>query len=43
MKLSIGSLSRYTGQQVTIRYTGTQTLRNHVTSFYVDDNALNVS
>jgi subtilase family serine protease len=37
------SLVPYIGQQITVKYTGTQTLRNHVTSFYEDDNALNVS
>jgi hypothetical protein len=37
------SLAPYIGRQITIRYTGTQTLRNHVTSFYEDDNILNVS
>ena len=37
------SLAPYIGQQITIKYTGTQTLRNHVTSFYEDDNTLSVS
>jgi len=34
----------YIGQQVTIRYTGTETLGGGTnTSFFDDDNALNVS
>jgi subtilase family serine protease len=37
------SLAPYIGRQITVKYTGTETLRNHVTSFYEDDNALNVS
>jgi hypothetical protein len=37
-------LSRYTGQQITIRFTGRETNSGgHVTSFYLDDATLNVS
>jgi hypothetical protein len=38
------SLSQFTGQQVTIRFTGREaSLGGHVTSFYTDDCTLNVS
>jgi hypothetical protein len=37
------SLAAYVGQTVTVRFTAVQTLRGHVTSFFDDDNALNVS
>jgi hypothetical protein len=37
------SLAPYIGQKITVKYTGTQTLSGNVTSFFDDDNALNVS
>jgi Subtilase family len=37
------SLARYAGQRITLKFTGTETLVGHVTSFLEDDNALHVS
>jgi hypothetical protein len=37
------SLTPYIGQKITIKYTGAETLAGHNTSFFEDDNALNVS
>jgi putative Ig domain-containing protein len=37
------SLTRFIGQRVTIKFTGKETLAGHNTSFFDDDNALNVS
>jgi hypothetical protein len=37
------NVGAYIGQTITIKYTGKETLRNHNTSFFNDDNALNVS
>jgi hypothetical protein len=37
------SLTHYIGQKITIKYTGTETLGGHNTSFFEDDNALYVS
>jgi hypothetical protein len=37
------SLTPYIGQKITIKYTGTETLNGSNTSFFEDDNALNVS
>ena len=38
------SLARYIGQTINLRFTGTETLGGgHITSFFEDDNALNVS
>ena len=37
------SLARYAGQQITLKFTGKETLIGHVTSFIEDDNALHVS
>jgi Putative Ig domain len=37
------SVAPYIGQKITIKYTGTETLTGHNTSFFDDDNALNVS
>jgi Putative Ig domain len=37
------SLAPYIGQKVTLKFTGKEALARHVTSFLVDDNALNVS
>ena len=37
------SVAPYIGQTITIKYTGKETLRGHNTSFFKDDNALNVS
>ena len=37
------SLASFIGQTITIRFTGTETLTSYDTSFYEDDNALNVS
>jgi Putative Ig domain len=37
------SLTPYIGQKITIKYTGTETLSGHNTSFFEDDNALSVS
>jgi hypothetical protein len=37
------SLAPFIGQKITIKYTGTETLAGHNTSFFEDDNALNVS
>ena len=36
-------LTLYTGQTITLRFTGTETLNGHTTSFFEDGNALNVS
>ena len=37
------SLAQYAGQQITLKFTGQETLVGHVTSFLEDDNALRVS
>jgi serine protease len=37
------SLNAYAGQTITIKFTGTETLQHHNTSFFVDDTALNGS
>jgi putative Ig domain-containing protein/phospholipase D-like protein len=37
------SLAPYIGQTITIKFTGTETLSGYDTSFYEDDNALNVN
>ncbi len=37
------SLASYAGQQITLKFTGKETLTGHVTSFFEDDNALHVS
>jgi hypothetical protein len=37
------SLNAYAGQTITIKFTGTERLLHHNTSFFVDDNALNGS
>jgi Putative Ig domain len=37
------SLAPYIGQKITIKFTGKETLAGHNTSFFEDDNALNVS
>jgi hypothetical protein len=37
------SVAPYIGQKITIKYTGNETLSGHDTSFFEDDNALNVS
>ena len=37
------SLAPYIGQRITIKYTGNETLSGYNTSFFNDDNALNVS
>jgi PLD-like domain/Putative Ig domain len=37
------SLAAYIGQTITIKFTGTETLTSYDTSFFEDDNALNVS
>jgi len=37
------SLAPYIGQKITLKFTGKEALAGHVTSFLVDDNALNVS
>ena len=37
------SLARFIGQRVTIKFTGKETLAGHDTSFFDDDNAVNVS
>jgi hypothetical protein len=37
------SLASFIGQTITIRFTGAETLSGYDTSFYEDDNALNVS
>ena len=37
------SLAPYIGQKITLKFTGKETIAGHVTSFLVDDNALNVS
>jgi hypothetical protein len=37
------SLASYAGQQITLKFTGKETLVGHVTSFLEDDNALHVS
>jgi serine protease len=37
------SLNAYAGQTITIKFTGTERLLHHNTSFFIDDNALNGS
>jgi hypothetical protein len=37
------SLASYAGQQITLKFTGKETVVGHVTSFFEDDNALRVS